>query len=102
MSRIELHIRGVPEWLLRAYLAELGAAADDAADDAADAGDDAGDDPAPRMTGDGYAVSWSAELVRLPGGTLTLTQLNIRLDGDAAAIAALEPVLMAKLQRGGG
>ena len=35
MSRIELHIRGVPEWLLRAYLAELGAAADDAADDAA-------------------------------------------------------------------
>ena len=30
MSRIDLHIRGVPEWLLRAYLAELGAAADDA------------------------------------------------------------------------
>ena len=27
MSRIELHIRGVPVWLLRAYLAELGAAA---------------------------------------------------------------------------
>ena len=94
MSRIELHIRGVPEWLLRAYLAELGAAADAAAAD--------GDDPAPRMTGEGYAVSWSAELVQLPGGTLTLTQLNIRLDGDAAAIAALEPVLMAKLQRGGG
>ena len=91
MSRTELHIRGVPEWLLRAYLAELGAAADDA-----------GDDPAPRMIGDGYAVSWSAELVRLPGGTLTLTQLNIRLDGDATAVAALEPVLMAKLQRGGG
>ncbi len=90
MSRIELHIRGVPEWLLRAYLAELGAAADDDGD------------AAPRMTGDGYAVSWSAEPVRLPGGTLTLTQLNIRLDGDAAAIAALEPVLMAKLQRGGG
>ena len=99
MSRIELHIRGVPEWLLRAYLAELGAAADDAADD--DGGDD-GDGAAPRMIGDGYAVSWCAELVRLPGGTLTLTQLNIRLDGDAAAIAALEPVLMAKLQRGGG
>ena len=97
MSRIELHIRGVPEWLLRAYLAELGAAADDAADD--DGGDDG--DAAPRMTGDGYAVSWSAEPVRLPGGTLTLTQLNIRLDGEAA-IAALEPALMAKLQRGGG
>ena len=94
MSQIELHIRGVPEWLLRAYLAELGAAADD------DGG--AGDDDAPRMTGDGYAVSWSAELVRLPGGTLTLTQLNIRLDGDAATIAALEPALLAKLQRGGG
>ena len=88
MSQIELHIRGVPEWLLRAYLAELGAAADD-------------DDAASRMTGDGYAVSWSAEPVRLPGGTLTLTQLNIRLDGEAA-IAALEPALMAKLQRGGG
>ena len=99
MSRIELHIRGVPEWLLRAYLAELGAAADDAADDD---GGDAGDGAAPRMIGDGYAVSWSAELVRLPGGTLTLTQLNIRLDGDATAVAALEPVLMAKLQRGGG
>ena len=94
MSQIELHIRGVPVWLLRAYLAELGAAADD------DGG--AGDGAAPRMTGDGYAVSWSAELVRLPGGTLTLTQLNIRLDGDAAAVAALEPALLAKLQRGGG
>ena len=94
MSRIELRIRGVPVWLLRAYLAELGAVADDGGDD--------DDDAAPRMIGDGYAVSWSAELVRLPGGTLTLTQLNIRLDGDAATIAALEPVLMAKLQRGGG
>ena len=93
MSQIKLHIRGVPEWLLRAYLAELGAVADDGDDD---------DGAAPRMTGDGYAVSWSAEPVRLPGGTLTLTQLNIRLDGDAAAVAALEPVLMAKLQRGGG
>ena len=91
MSRIELRIRGVPEWLLRAYLAELGAAADDA-----------GAAAAPRMIGDGYAVSWSAERVPLPGGTLTLTQLNIRLDGDAAAIAALEPALMAKLPRGGG
>ncbi len=94
MSQIKLHIRGVPEWLLRAYLAELGAAADDAADDAGD--------PAPRMIGDGYAVSWSAELVRLPGGTLTLTQWTIRLDGDDATIAALEPALMKKLQRGGG
>ena len=87
MSRVELHIRGVPEWLLRAYLAELGAVADGAA---------------PRMTGDGYAVSWSAERAPLPGGTLWLTQLNILLEGDAAAIAALEPALMAKLQRGGG
>ncbi|MCY3920350.1 MAG: DUF1952 domain-containing protein [Chloroflexi bacterium] len=89
MSRVELRIRGVPEWLLRAYLAELGAVAD-------------GDGDAPRMTGDGYAVSWSAERAPLPGGTLRLMQLNIRLDGDAAAIAALEPALMAKLQRGGG
>ncbi len=88
MSRVELRIRGVPEWLLRAYLAELGAVSDD------------GD--APRMTGDGYAVSWSAERAPLPGGTLWLTQLNILLEGDAAAIAALEPALMAKLQRGGG
>ena len=87
MSRVELRIRGVPEWLLRAYLAELGAVAD-------------GD--AARMTGDGYAVSWSAEPVPLPGGTLRLTQLNIRLEGDAAAVAAIEPALMAKLQRGGG
>ncbi|MDE2639564.1 MAG: DUF1952 domain-containing protein [Chloroflexota bacterium] len=88
MSRVELRIRGVPEWLLRAYLAGLGAVEDN------------GD--AARMTGDGYAVSWSAERAPLPGGTLSLTQLNIRLDGDAAAIAALEPALMAKLQRGGG
>ena len=94
MSRVELRIRGVPEWLLRAYLAELGAVPDD--------GDDGGDGDAARMTGDGYAVSWSAERAPLPGGTLRLTQLNIRLDGDAAAIAALEPALMAKLQRGGG
>lgn len=89
MSRVELRIRGVPEWLLRAYLAELGAVDDD-------------DGDAPRMTGDGYAVSWSAEPAPLPGGTLRLTQLNILLEGDAAAIATLEPALMAKLQRGGG
>ena len=33
MSQIELHIRGVPVWLLRAYLAELGAVADGDDDD---------------------------------------------------------------------
>lgn len=93
MSRVELRIRGVPEWLLRAYLAELGAVPDDA---------DGGGGDAARMTGDGYAVSWSGERAPLPGGTLWLTQLNILLEGDAAAIAALEPALMAKLQRGGG
>ena len=49
VSRVELRIRGVPEWLLRAYLAELGAVADDDTDDG----------EAPRMTGDGYAVTWS-------------------------------------------
>ncbi|PZC49749.1 MAG: hypothetical protein DK306_000509 [Chloroflexi bacterium] len=90
MSLIELNIRGVPDWLLRTYLLELGAAADPH------------DRDAPRMSGDGYTVSWSSERVDLAGGTLKLTQLNILLDGDQSIIAAFEPELMKKLQRGGG
>ena len=87
MSRVVLKIRGVPEWLLRDYLLELGATPGAGTDE---------------MTGDGYTVSWSDERVALPGGTLSLTQLNIVLDGDDAVLATLEPELMKKLQRGGG
>ena len=61
MSLIELNIRGVPDRLLRSYLLELGAATDPQ------------DRDAPRMTGDGYTVSWSSERVDLAGGTLKLT-----------------------------
>lgn len=87
MSRVVLRIRGVPEWLLRAYLRGLGAAPGANENE---------------MTGDQYTVSWSDERVALPGGTLSLTQLNVTLEGDESVLAMLEPELMKKLQRGGG
>lgn len=91
MSRRELNIRGVPDWLVRKYLVELGAREE-------------ASEP-PRFTGfeagGRYSVSWSSERVELPGA-LRLTQLNIVLTGDEAAISVLEPRLMQKLQRGGG
>lgn len=87
MSQVLLKIRGVPPWLLREYLLELGATAGAREDE---------------MIGDGYKATWSDERVPLPGGTLSLTQLNIMLEGDEAVLAALDPELMRKLQRGGG
>ena len=83
---LELSIRGLPEWLIREYLIEMGAAPD--ADDAA------------TMVAGGWSVSWDQQRVGIAGSALALTQFDLIFTGDD-----LEQVFedfMKKAQRGGG
>jgi hypothetical protein len=88
-SRADLSLRGLPEWLIRKYLGELGAAP-------------AGPPDAPRMTTATCTVGWTASRVTLPGGTITLTQFDIMIEGPSDDVAALEDAFMKKALRGGG
>ena len=78
-SRETLSIRGLPEWLIREYLEELGASA--APDPASAARIDGSDGDATRMAAAGWAVTWPSQRIALPGGTLNLTQFDPRLRG---------------------
>ena len=83
---LELSIRGLPEWLIREYLIEMGAAPDP--------------DSETKMNADGWSASWDNHKVAIAGGTLSLTQFDIVFTGDD-----LEQVFedfMKKAQRGGG
>jgi hypothetical protein len=83
-------IRGLPEWLIREYLAELGAAPD-------------ADPDAPRMAAGDWRATWTSQRVRIPGSTgLGLTQFDIVFTGDDAAVEDIGRRFMAKAQRGGG
>ena len=92
MTAVELSIRGLPEWLIRDYLGEMGAAPDD------------GDASAPRMAADGWTVSWSTQRVQILGSSgLGLTQFDMVFTAeDADALAEVETAFMKKAQRGGG
>jgi len=82
---IEREIRGVPLWLIREYLEELGGAARDDA----------------TIEGPG----WSASLEQIEDfriGSLVVGQVRVRLEGDEETLAALEPRLDDKLIRAGG
>ena len=84
-------IRGLPEWLIRDYLAELGARPD--ADDAA----------APRMAAAAWAAAWTTQRVPIAGGTtLALTQFDMVFTGERDAVASAADRFLAKAQRGGG
>jgi hypothetical protein len=77
-------ITGVPLWLLREYLVELGGRA-----------------RANRVAGDG----WRAELTQVEDyriGSLAVGQVRLTVDGEAPALAALLPLLEKRLVRGGG
>lgn len=101
LSKETLSIRGLPEWLIREYLEELGAsAAPEPASAARDDGSDGGD--ATRMAADGWAVTWSSQRIALPGGTLNLTQFDLVFEGDERAVAAASEAFLKKAQRGGG
>jgi hypothetical protein len=81
----EIYIHGIPLWLLREYLEELGGTAD---------GDTV-------VTGDG----WRAELTKLPDhqvGSLRVGRVELKLQGEADALAKLRPGLDRKTMRAGG
>lgn len=90
MTTIEASIRGLPEWLISAYLEELGAHHEE------------GGESDPQMSGDGWSVSWSSEKVEIAGGSLRLTQFDMVFSGEAEAVAAAHERFIKKAQRGGG
>jgi hypothetical protein len=82
---IEREIRGVPLWLIREYLEELGGTARDEV----------------TIGGPG----WSATLEQIEDfriGSLVVGQVRVLLEGDEKTLAALEPRLDDKLIRAGG
>ena len=81
----EVQEYGVPLWLLREYLEELGGEADGEY----------------RVIGDGWTASLSkSEPFKL--GSLRISRVRLELEGDPDAIAALKSRLEIKTMRGGG
>ncbi len=81
----EVFVYGIPLWLLREYLVELGGRAID---------DDV-------VEGDG----WRAKLTKLPDhqvGSLRLGRVELKLVGEPEALAGLRPGLDRKTLRAGG
>ena len=85
MTEITHEIRGIPLWLLRDYLVDLGGQAQ----------------PDDHVIGPG----WRAQLTRLADfrlGSLRVGQVRLELRGDPDALAQLEQGLRPKLLRAGG
>jgi len=81
----EVFVYGIPLWLLREYLVELGGRAD---------GECAVE-----------GAGWRAELAKLPDrqiGSLRVGRVELRLTGESEALAALRPGLDRKTLRAGG
>lgn len=84
-SRFEVTVTGVPLWLLREYLEELGGQADGG-------GTVRGNDWSARLTQvDDYLV-----------GSLRVGRVHLELRGSPGAVARLRPSLEKKLLRAGG
>ena len=80
----EVYIHGIPLWLLREYLEELGGTAESET----------------VVNGDG----WRAELARLPDkqlGSLRVGRVELTLRGEAEALDRLRPGLDRKTLRAG-
>ncbi len=85
MAVIERQVHGVPVWLMREYLVEMGGQAQ-------------GDN---RVIGN----EWEAHFERVEDykiGSLAIGRVRLEITGDEETLAALEPVLNLKLMRGGG
>lgn len=85
MTVVTNDIRGIPLWLLRDYLVDLGGTA--IADDI--------------VVGPG----WQVQLARLADfqiGSLCVGEVRMELRGEADVVAALERALWPRLLRGGG
>ncbi len=90
VRRVEVNLRGLPEWLIRKYLAEIGASAADTPE-------------LPQMRAEGWTVSWTTRRVPIAGSSgLGLTQFEIVFEGDADLLPEVEERFMKKAQRGGG
>jgi hypothetical protein len=95
LSTSTLSIRGLPEWLIRAYFEEMGATVDPAAAAGADgepSGMDAGD----------WSVTWTNQRKAIAGGRMGLTQFDIVFKGGDDELEAVTEAFMKKAQRGGG
>ena len=78
-------VHGVPAWLLKEYLIELG-------------GEFGGEN---LVSGDG----WIATFIRIGYfkiGSISVGRLRLQIDGDSEALQNLVPQLEMKLLRGGG
>jgi hypothetical protein len=84
-------LRGIPRWLLRKYLEDLGGRADAAY----------GLTEEDRLHGDG----WTATLVQIEDyriGSLSSGQVQVTVAGEPATVAELLEALEPRLFRGGG
>jgi hypothetical protein len=85
---IEVSLRGLPEWLIRDYLRDLGAG---------------GDDGASTMSAPGWSVTWSRRTATIEGSpALALTQFDLVFTGDPPLVRDAHDRFMRKAQRGGG
>jgi hypothetical protein len=82
---METTVRGIPLWLLREYLQEVGGMAD---------------------TGEWLSgAGWRARLTQVEDytiGSLRVGQVRLEMEGEAEAVAQLRAKLEPKLLRGGG
>ncbi len=90
VSERSVSIRGLPDWLIREYLAEMGATSD------------ANDASRSCMAADHWSVMWTSRKVTIPGARFSLTQFDIVFTGDSNAVEDAERRFMQKAQRGGG
>lgn len=84
-AKIERDVHGVPLWLLREYLVDLGAEA-------------VGDE---QVQGDG----WTAHITPIEPyriGSLSVGRVRLTIEGDETMLESLLPRLELKLMRGGG
>lgn len=90
MPSRSVSIRGVPEWLIRDYLVDLGAQPADPPE------------TAPLRAAD-WTVSWESQSVLMPGGAFSLTQFDFTFESeDEDVLARVEEEFLKKTQRGGG
>lgn len=88
---LELSLRGLPEWLIRAYFEEMGAELVGGEDDASGA------------TADGWSVAWTQQRVKILGSSgIGLTQFDLVFSGEADVLEDVHERFMKKAQRGGG
>jgi hypothetical protein len=78
-------VHGIPFWLMKEYLVELGGQA----------------------VGEGLVIGngWDAEFARIENfkiGSISIGRLSLKIKGDSTALAILLPQLELKLLRGGG